>query len=131
MNLPPEPKDNNFSSWQLFFRQLDAAETGFRYNDALKQLVEGISGPWQAINFHAAAIDRLLEHSGLNPDLSDDQRKACLRFAEHGIGIVETIWASDPEKVKKLKEAVAASKKLNAVFGTPTARALVWERLHN
>jgi hypothetical protein len=122
MSLPPDPDDNRFSSWQYFFRALDAQLTGEIYDEEIQKVASGAPGHWQTLNFHAAAIDRLFEHGGLNPDLNDDQRQACLRFAERGIELVEAIWASDPETIARFRKAIAASKEINELLGNPTAR---------
>ena len=109
---------NSFEGWQESFMSLDAFETGKTYKDAIAARAECLSD----INFHSAAIDRLLEHAWLNPELSDGQRKACTGFATRGIELVDAIWATNEEVVERFHKAIENATACYLPFSSPMVR---------
>lgn len=114
----------SFDAWQRDFAHLSAAETGKIYNDAIASRAERLGD----INFHSAAIDRLLEHAWLNPELSDGQRKACTGFATRGIELVDAIWATNEEAVERFHKAIQTATEYYRLFGSPTVREFMADR---
>ena len=109
---------SSFEGWQDSFMSLDAFETGKTYKDAIATRAECLDD----INFHSAAIDRLLEHAWLNPELSDGQRKACTGFATRGIELVDALWATNEEVVERFHKAIENATACYLPFSSPTVR---------
>lgn len=66
----------SFDAWHECFMDLDAFEIGKTYRDAIASKADCLSD----INFHSAAVDRLLEHAWLSPELSDGTAQGVYRF---------------------------------------------------
>ena len=115
---------SSFEGWQDSFMSLDAFETGKTYKDAIATRAECLDD----INFHSAAIDRLLEHAWLNPELSDGQRKACTGFATRGIELVDAIWATNEEVVERFHQAIKNATAGYLPFSSPTVREFMLDR---
>jgi hypothetical protein len=115
--------DKSFDAWQQSFMTLDAAETKKMYNDAIASNAECLGD----INFHSAAVDRLLEHAWLSPELSDGQRKACTGFANRGIELVETMWTTNDEVVERFHKAIENATACYIPFSSPTVREFMRE----
>lgn len=103
---------------------MPAGDVGKTYTNALNSAAPQA----RTINFHAAAIDRLFELAWLNPDLTDDQRKACVVMASHWIGIVDALWASDAKLLTRFHDALDSSLKYFAAFGSATSREWMRDR---
>ena len=116
--------NKGFDGWRQSFMTLDAFETGKTYNDAIASRAECLGD----INFHSAAIDRLLEHAWLNPELSDGQRKACTGFAARGIELVEGTWTKNDEVVERIHRAVENATACYLPFSSPTVRDFMRDR---
>jgi hypothetical protein len=115
--------NKSFDGWQESFMNLDAFETGKTYKDAIASRADCLGD----INFHSAAIDRLLEHAWLNPELSDGQRKACTGFATRGIELVETMWKTDNEIVEHFHKVIENATACYIPFSAPTVREFMRE----
>ena len=115
--------DKSFDAWQQSFMCLDAAETRKTYNDAIASKADCLGD----INFHSAAVDRLLEHAWLNPELSDGQRKACTGFAIRGIELVEAMWTTNDEVVERFHKAIENATACYIPFSSPTVREFMRE----
>jgi hypothetical protein len=109
---------SSFEGWQESFMALDAFETGKTYKEAIATRAECLDD----INFHSAAIDRLLEHAWLNPELSDGQRKACTGFATRGIELVDAIWATNEDVVARFHKAIENATACYLPFSSPMVR---------
>ena len=116
--------NKSFDSWQESFMNLDAFETGKTYKDAIASGADCLGD----INFHSAAIDRLLEHAWLNPELSDGQRKACTGFATRGIELVEVIWTKNEEVVERFHKAIEKATACYLPFSSPMVREFMHDR---
>ena len=114
----------SFDAWQQVFVNLDASEIGKTYHDAIESRADCLGD----INFHSAAIDRLLEHAWLNPELTDGQRRACAGFATRGIELVDAIWAKNEEAVERFHKAIEAATEHYRLFGTTTVREFMVDR---
>ena len=114
----------SFGAWQQVFVNLDASEIGKTYNDAIVSRADCLDD----INFHSAAIDRLLEHAWLNPELTDGQRRACAGFATRGIELVEAIWATNEEAVERFHKAIENATEYYRLFGSPAVREFMFDR---
>jgi hypothetical protein len=110
--------DKSFDAWQQSFMSLDAAETRKTYNDAIASKAD-CSGD---INFHSAAVDRLLEHAWLSPELSEGQRRACTGFATRGIELVEATWTADDEAVERFHNVIDNATKCYIPLSSPMVR---------
>ena len=111
----------SFDAWQQSFMSLDAAETRKTYNDAIASKADCLSD----INFHSAAVDRLLEHAWLSPELSDGQRRACTGFATRGIELVEAMWTANDEVVERFHNAIDNATASYIPFSSPMVRELM------
>jgi hypothetical protein len=111
----------SFDAWQESFMGLDAAETRKTYNDAIASKADCLSD----INFHSAAVDRLLEHAWLSPELSEGQRRACTGFATRGIELVEAMWTADDEAVERFHNAIDNATASFIPFSSPMVRELM------
>ena len=108
----------SFDAWQQSFMSLDAAETRKTYNDAIASKADCLSD----INFHSAAVDRLLEHAWLSPELSEGQRRACTGFATRGIELVDAIWATNEDVVEHFHKAIENATAGYLPFSSPAVR---------
>jgi hypothetical protein len=115
--------DKSFDAWQQSFMCLDAAETRKTYNDAIASKSDCLGD----INFHSAAVDRLLEHAWLNPELSDGQRKACTGFATRGIELVEAMWTTNEVVVERFHKAIENARACYIPFSAPTVHEFMRE----
>ena len=115
---------SSFEGWHESFMTLDAFETGKTYKEAIATRAECLGD----INFHSAAIDRLLEHAWLNPELSDGQRKACTGFATRGIELVDAIWGANEEVVERFHQAIKNATAGYLPFSSPMVREFMLDR---
>jgi hypothetical protein len=116
--------NKGFDGWQQSFMNLDAFETGKTYKDAIALSADCLGD----IDFHSAAIDRLLEHAWLSPELSDGQRKACTGFATRGIKLVEAIWTNNDDAVERFHKAIENATACYLPFSSPTVREFMRDR---
>ena len=116
--------NKSFDGWQERFMNLDAFETGKTYKDAIALKADCLGD----INFHSAAIDRLLEHAWLNPELSDGQRKACTGFATRGIELVEVMWFENEVIINRFHKAIENAAQCYLPFSSPVVREFMRDR---
>jgi|RifCSP13_3_1023840.scaffolds.fasta_scaffold73385_1 hypothetical protein len=113
----------SFDAWHESFMNLDAFEIGKTYRDAIASKADCLGD----INFHSAAVDRLLEHAWLSPELSDGQRKACTGFATRGIELVEAMWTANNEVVERFHKAIENATASYIPFSSPMVREFMRE----